>query len=74
LGEDQWHWLDTALKVGVERNTTLTLIGAGVQIITDRFLTPVESFTWKNKQRLFELFKKNKVGQLILMSGDVHYA
>ncbi len=56
------------------RNSTLTLIGAGVQIIPDRLPAVIESFNWVNKARLFELFKKNKVGQVMLLSGDVHYA
>lgn len=50
------------------------MIGAGVQIIPDRTFVGIESFSWINKARLFELFKKNKAGQLILLSGDVHYA
>ena len=30
LGEDQWLWLDLALKRGMERKASMILIGAGI--------------------------------------------
>ena len=30
LGEDQWLWLDLALKRGMERKVSMILIGAGI--------------------------------------------
>ena len=70
LGEDQWNWLDEALKRGNERNVTATVIGAGVQMLPDRHV--VESFKWKNKEKLFAALKKHKVSDVTLLSGDVH--
>lgn len=50
----------------------MTLIGAGVQILTDRRV--IESFTWRNKERLFRIFRELKVQNVVLLSGDVHMA
>lgn len=50
----------------------MTIIAAGVQILPDRKV--VESFKWKNKQKLFGLLKKHKVSNVVLISGDVHFA
>ena len=30
LGEDQWLWLDLALKRGIQRQVALTVIGTGI--------------------------------------------
>ena len=49
---------------------TATIIGAGVQMIPDRRI--IESFKWKNKERLFAILKKHEMSNVILISGDVH--
>jgi hypothetical protein len=56
LGNEQWKWLDQALKRGKNKqNVRLTVIAAGVQILPDRGLlgVAIESFNWENKQKLF---------------------
>ena len=50
LGEDQWLWLDLAIKRGLERNVTLTVVGAGIQMLPEQiYFPPVENFRWKNR-------------------------
>ena len=34
----------------------------------------VEGFEWKNKIRLFDLIKKHKTPNVLLLSGDIHMA
>lgn len=70
LGEEQWQWLDDALNHGKREGATITIIGAGVQMLPDRRM--VESFKWKNKQKLFGLLKRHRMSNVVLISGDVH--
>ena len=37
-------------------------------------ILPVERFEWPNKSRLFELLYKHELSNVILLSGDVHFA
>lgn len=73
LGENQWHWLDLALKRGKERDVELTVIGAGLQMLTEMINIPLlENFRWKNRERLFRLLRENRMENVVLLSGDVH--
>ena len=51
---------------------SLTLIGAGIQILPERTRFPVENFRWINRMKLFEALKKNEMENVVLLSGDVH--
>ena len=74
LGEDQWLWLDFALKRGKNRDVTLTLIGAGMQMTTERALLPTfENFHWVNRERLYKTLRLNEMNNVALLSGDVHF-
>ena len=73
LGEDQWQWLDLALKRGKERKLDLTMIGGGVQIIPERGMPAMlEDFKSVNRLRLFKILKENKMESVVFISGDVH--
>jgi alkaline phosphatase D len=62
LGTEQWLWLDAVLQEGKQHPVTMTVIGAGLQIIVDRQRVPIESFEWKNKKALFDLLYKHELG------------
>ena len=71
LGPDQWKWLENSLNS--DKNVSLTVIGAGIQMIPDRHRMPIESFGWKNKKRLFKMLKEHEMERVVLLSGDVHF-
>ena len=73
LGEDQWLWLDFALKRGKKRNVSMTLIGAGMQIMPERIFLPfVENFHWVNRERIYKTLRLNEMSNVAFISGDVH--
>ena len=75
LGEDQWLWLDLAMKRGLERKVDMTFIGAGINILPERLYLPMvdENFRWKNRERLFRILRENQAENVTLISGDVHF-
>ena len=51
----------------------LTIIGGGVQMIPERGMPlMLEDFKRVNRMRMFELLKKNKMDNVVFISGDVH--
>ena len=61
LGEEQWLWLDLALKRGKKQGASVTLIGAGIQMTPERIHVPfIENFRWKNRERLYQTLKVNE--------------
>ena len=52
----------------------MTVIGAGIQILAERlsFVKPVENFRWKNRDKFFEALARNKMENVVLISGDIH--
>ena len=73
VGPEQWQWLDTALKRGkAKTDVSLTVIGAGVSILSERLLG--EKFTKVNKKKLFDVLKANEMSNVALISGDMHTA
>lgn len=71
LGAQQWDWLDKSLAT--HKDADLTLILAGVQMIRDNSVID-EGFDWENKIKLFETIARNEVSNVVLLSGDVHFA
>ena len=61
------------LDKSLEQDANLTIIMAGIQILSDYF-TPKERFEWPNKKRLFDVLYKHKLSNVILLSGDRHFA
>lgn len=73
LGEEQWAWLDSALGRSKEHGVTMTVIGAGIQMLVERLgIKAIENFRWKNKERLLEALARNKMENVVLISGDIH--
>ncbi|WP_374000198.1 alkaline phosphatase D family protein [Bdellovibrio bacteriovorus] len=70
LGEHQWEWLETQLK----RPADVRLIVSSIQVIAED--PPFEK--WgnfpKERQRLFDLIKKTKAKNVVILSGDRHMA
>lgn len=70
LGENQWQWLEEQLK----RPADLRFIVTSIQLIAND--PPYEK--WgnfpKERQRFFDLLKKTRTKNAILLSGDRHIA
>lgn len=70
LGERQWQWLERQLAVPAE----LRLFGSSVQVLAD--FTGWES--WLNfardRDRLFDLIRRQRANGVVFLSGDMHYA
>ena len=74
LGADQWLWFDLALQRGKARNVTMTVIGSGIQMVSERAPLPIlENYRWKNRERLYQTLKANEAENVVLISGDVHF-
>jgi phosphodiesterase/alkaline phosphatase D-like protein len=71
FGEEQLDWLDHAFASN--RDSTITIIGSGVQIIPDRW-SPIECLSWQNKKHLISLIRKYEKSGVIFISGDVHFS
>ncbi len=51
----------------------LTVIGSGIQMMVERFPNPgLEDYKWKNRERLYDTLKANRMSDVFLISGDVH--
>jgi len=70
MGEVQWNWLEAELQ----KPARLRIIASSIQLLAD--FTGWES--WANfpaeKQRLFRLLEKYSIGNVLLISGDTHWA
>jgi alkaline phosphatase D len=70
LGEAQWQWLETELQ----KPAKLRILASSIQLLAD--FTGWES--WANfpgeKQRLFNLLNRYAIDNLIVISGDTHWA
>ena len=70
LGDIQWEWLENEFK---ENTAEYILIGSGTQVLPDDRILPEVWFS-SSRDRLIKLIQKYKVGGVILLSGDVHFA
>ena len=70
LGDEQWLWLDKALREPAD----VRLIVSSIQVIPDK--RGMES--WGNfpleRQKLFRLIEKNKAEGVLFISGDAHFS
>ena len=55
------------------KDADVTFVLAGVQMVRDYSLMD-EGFEWPNKVKLFEAIRENQVSNVVLLSGDVHFA
>ena len=70
LSEEQWKWLDQELA----KPANLRLIVSSIQVIAnDHYFEKWGNFP-KERERLFELLKKRKAKNTIILSGDRHLA
>ncbi len=70
LSETQWKWLDQELA----KPANLRLIVSSIQVIAnDHYFEKWGNFP-KERERLFELLKKRKAKNTIILSGDRHLA
>lgn len=70
LGEEQWRWLEQELKTKAE----VHLLVSSIQVIPEQ-----HGFEkWANfpheRKRLFEMIERSKIKNLVILSGDRHFA
>ncbi|WP_205504224.1 alkaline phosphatase D family protein [Rufibacter psychrotolerans] len=71
LGETQWRWLERELRTS---KAQFHLIGSGLQIITNEHGYERWGNFPKARERLFNLIARTKAANVILLSGDRHFA
>jgi alkaline phosphatase D len=70
LGEEQWKWLETELQ----KRANFRILVSSIQVLPEQ-----HGFEkWANfpheRKRLLELIEKNKLKNLVILSGDRHFA
>jgi len=70
LGETQWRWLETQLKVPAD----LRIIGSGVQVVPDEHGSEMWGNFPNERKKLFRLIRDTKANGVIILSGDRHLA
>jgi alkaline phosphatase D len=70
LGEAQWRWLETQLRVPAE----LRLIGSGVQVIADEHGSEMWGNFPRERERLFAMIRATQARGVVFLSGDRHLA
>jgi alkaline phosphatase D len=82
LGDEQWAWLERLLATGAEDaagagkpltdRCLLTVIGSGVQVLSDE--KPCEQWGHfpESRRRLMELLHTTRSERFVFLSGDVH--
>ncbi|EKX52468.1 hypothetical protein GUITHDRAFT_51706, partial [Guillardia theta CCMP2712] len=72
LGEEQWEWLEQTLA---ESRSDANIVVSGIQILTEHRW---HGENWarfpKSRQRLLDVLLSSGAKNLILFSGDVHFA
>ena len=68
LGEDQWKWLEVALKKEVD----LRIIGTSIQLLAEGHGWECWNNLPLERQRLLNLLAKYSNSNLIVISGDRH--
>ena len=69
LGETQWEWLEEELKKPVD----LKILVSSIQVIAeDHGFEKWGNFP-KEKEKLYDLIKKTKPKNLVILSGDRHF-
>ncbi|WP_192822467.1 alkaline phosphatase D family protein [Rufibacter sp. LB8] len=71
LGEAQWQWLERELT---NSTAQFHLIGSGLQFIADDHRYERWGNFPASRKRLFDLIARTKAANVILLSGDRHFA
>lgn len=70
LGQPQWRWLERQLSVPAD----VRLIVSSIQVLAHEKGMENWGHYPHERQRLFELLKKHRVSNTLVLSGDVHFA
>jgi alkaline phosphatase D len=70
LGDDQWAWLEEQLRVPAE----IRLVCSSTQIIPDKKGLDEWGCFPHERQRLIDVIETTKANEVILLSGNVHFA
>lgn len=71
LGEEQWLWLAKELKSDVD----LIILGSSIQLLpTDKFVEEFWGMFPRARERMISLILGASTPNVIVLSGDVHYA
>jgi alkaline phosphatase D len=70
LGQTQWAWLEEQLNKPAE----VRLIASSIQIIPDEKGKDEWGAFPNERQRLFNLITKSHAGEVVFLSGNVHFA
>jgi alkaline phosphatase D len=72
LGEEQWIWLESELA---DSNVDFVLIGSSIQVLpTDKLTEELWGDYPVARMRLLSLIIRSKANNVVILSGDVHYA
>ncbi len=71
LGEAQWQWLESELAAN---DAAVTLLGSSIQVLHEEHGWEKWDNLPKARQRLFDLIRKYKPRNLLILSGDRHIA
>ncbi len=70
LGDSQWNWLEEQLRVPAE----LRIVASSIQVVADEHHWEKWGNMPHERNRLFELIRKNEANGVIFVSGDRHLA
>lgn len=71
LGEEQWSWLAKELRSDVD----LIILGSSIQLLpTDKFVEEFWGMFPRARERMISLILGASTPNVIVLSGDVHYA
>lgn len=70
LGEDQWQWLEAQLK----RPAQVRFVVSSIQLVADQPAFEKWGNFPNERQRFFDLIKKTRAKNVIVISGDRHVA
>ena len=71
LGEKQWEWFENELQTN---QAEITIIGNGIQFISEEHKYEKWANFPKSRERLFDLLNKYYRKNIVLISGDRHIA
>lgn len=71
LGEEQWEWLKGELK---NNEASLTVIGSGIQVISEEHKYEKWGNFPSERKRLFNLIDETSTDNVVFLSGDRHIA
>ncbi|KJE91561.1 hypothetical protein CAOG_08627 [Capsaspora owczarzaki ATCC 30864] len=72
LGDAQWTWLEAQLRDSAEQQFDLTLIGSGVQVLSDTPIIEKWGLFGSSQRRLLKTVHDLGVPGVVFLSGDVH--